>query len=98
MNKEMLFLQSLNQFIFNIESDHKKHWSNSIHDFKVSYSKGGKYYRIIKNYCGQKSVHSFVDDNGDIWKAAGWKAPNKNFARGNIFTIKQDQEVCQYGF
>jgi hypothetical protein len=64
---------------------------------KVSYSKGGKYYRIIREYCGQKSVHSFVDENGNIWKAAGWKAPAKNFARGNIFTIKQEQ-ICQYGF
>ena len=97
ISEQKNFLESLNQFILNIETDHKKHWANSIHDFKVSYSKGGKYYRIIREYCGQKSVHSFVDENGNIWKAAGWKAPAKNFVRGNIFTIKQDQ-VCKYGF
>jgi len=50
--------------------------------------------KFIKVITGpQKSVHSFIvlaDDDkfkrGDILKAASWKAPAKNFARGNVLT------------
>jgi hypothetical protein len=49
---------------------------------------GSKYIKIITG----SSVHSFIvrNDNGkfkagDILKAASWRAPAKNFARGNIF-------------
>ena len=52
---------------------------------------GAKYIRIVRanapdnNGEGQRSVHCFIDrSNGDILKAAGWKAPAKH-ARGNIF-------------
>jgi len=31
ISEQKNFLESLNQFILNIEADHKKHWSNSIH-------------------------------------------------------------------
>ena len=52
---------------------------------------GRKYFKIIKTG-GQRSVWGFVvkgDDDkkfkkGDILKAAGWKAPARNAARGNI--------------
>lgn len=54
-------------------------------------SEGGKYIKVITG--PQRSVHSFIvkaDDGkfkrGDILKAAGWAAPAKNFARGNVLT------------
>ena len=54
----------------------------------ISWKMGFKYIKVITG----SSVWGFVvnrhDDNkfrfGDILKAAGWKAPARNFARGNV--------------
>ena len=54
------------------------------------YEVGRKFIKVIKGGAGT-SVHSFIvtEDNGkfkkgDILKAASWRAPAKNFARGNL--------------
>ena len=67
---------------------------NSVLEFKNSldYRFGSKYIKIVTNNGGE-SVHSFIvcTDNdkkfkyGDILKAASWKTPARNFARGNVF-------------
>jgi len=55
-------------------------------DYLLDYEMGQRYIRLVKTHGGQQSAYGFVDrTNGDILKAAGWKAPAKNFARGNIF-------------
>lgn len=46
---------------------------------------GQKYIKVIHEDGDHRSVHSFVDKDGNIWKAASWKAPAKNFTRGSIF-------------
>jgi len=49
---------------------------------------GRKYVRIVMKPKGDTggSVHAFVNlENGDLLKAAGWKAPAKG-ARGNVLT------------
>ncbi|MDP6769446.1 MAG: hypothetical protein QF704_01970 [Anaerolineales bacterium] len=54
----------------------------------ISADYGKKYARIVKNdqLSGSRSVHTFVNMlNGDILKAGGWSAPQKNGVRGNIF-------------
>ena len=50
-----------------------------------------KYVHIISTDDNQRSSHSWVminDDKkfkqGDILKSAGWKAPARNFSRGNV--------------
>ena len=59
-----------------------------IFNASIRYEVGSKYIKVIT----ENSVHSFIVRNktdkfkpGDILKAASWKAPAKNFARGNIF-------------
>ena len=58
----------------------------------LSYEIGSRYVKVVK-YAGtpNASVHSFICMNdmgkfcrGDILKAANWKAPAKNHARGNV--------------
>jgi hypothetical protein len=52
---------------------------------------GKKYTRIVMTVNGRSnSVHCFIDNaNGDLYKAAGWKAPAKH-VRGNIVTGLDD--------
>jgi hypothetical protein len=48
---------------------------------------GKKYARIVSADADghHRSAWGFIDmTNGDVLKCAGWKAPAKNFARGNI--------------
>ena len=46
-----------------------------------TYTTGSRYWKVVRG----SSVHCFVDaTNGDVLKAASWKAPAKG-ARGNIF-------------
>lgn len=54
--------------------------------------KGRKYHRIVQDTLNketgemfnQRSVAGFLDNDGNILKAAGWKGPAKGI-RGNIF-------------
>ena len=63
--------------------------------FNIDYRRGRKFLKVVKEYWGSKSVHSFVcvkaHDQwkvGDILKAASWAQPAKNFARGNVLDPK----------
>ena len=63
-------------------------------------SEGHRYYKIISNNGGQRSVAGFIVKEGhpkfkegDLLMAASWAAPAKNFARGNVF----DEESFKTG-
>ena len=60
---------------------------SDIGQFGVEFEPGSKYVKVVKiSSGGSRSVHSFVEkETGAIWKAASWKAPAKNFVRGNVF-------------
>ena len=57
---------------------------------KLSFERGKRFVRIVAA-TGQgagtsRGAFGFIDTtNGDVLKAASWKSPAKNFARGNIF-------------
>jgi predicted PilT family ATPase len=60
--------------------------------------------KVYIKVCTDTSVHSFIvkEDTkqfrkGDILKAASWRSPAKNFARGNIFTSESYKNVCWAG-
>jgi hypothetical protein len=55
---------------------------------KFSAEAGRRYVRIVKasTHGTSRSVHCFVEQGtGNIFKAAGWKAPTTKHVRGNIF-------------
>jgi hypothetical protein len=60
---------------------------SDIGQFGVEFEPGSKYVKVVKvSSGGSSSVHSFVEkETGNIWKAASWKAPAKNFVRGNVY-------------
>jgi hypothetical protein len=60
---------------------------------------GKRYVRIVstESISDSRSAVCFVDKEGNIWKAASWKAPAKNFPRGNIFTLENHQ-FPPYGY
>ena len=54
-------------------------------------TEGSRYFKIISDKRGSRSVCGFVTKagdkkfrEGDMLKAAGWNAPARNFARGNV--------------
>ena len=77
----------LNEYLDHLRADYAKNgYSNKQYYFEV----GRKYIHVIMQD-NQRSSHSWVvmkPDNkfkfGDILKSASWKAPAKNFARGNV--------------
>jgi len=53
---------------------------------KLSMQYGRRYVRIVAERSGQQSVWGFVDTtNGNVLKAASWKAPATKYARGCIY-------------
>ena len=80
--------------LLSADSIEKRIRRNGVVEFKngIDHVCGSKYIKVTRSD-NQTSVHSFIvniyDDDkfkyGDILKAASWKSPARNFARGNIF-------------
>jgi hypothetical protein len=84
------FVEALSTFVvgcLDIAEAHRKQFYPNLPAITLETMPGKRYIRIVRGDVsnGQRSVHCFVDQtNGDVLKAAGWKAPAKH-ARGNIF-------------
>ena len=53
---------------------------------KVDFNVGRKYVKFITESSGNRSVYCFLDGEGNIYRAASWKAPSTKHIRGNIVT------------
>ena len=60
---------------------------------------GRRFIRIVKaNDRSSRGVHCFVEQStGNIYKAAGWKAPTTKHVRGNIFNANPLDGTNVYG-
>jgi hypothetical protein len=58
--------------------------------FGIEFEAGSKYVKVVSiSGGGSRSVHCFVEkENGNIWRAASWKAPARNHIRGNVYDQK----------
>ena len=63
-------------------------------------SEGSRYWKITSGRRNQRSVSGFIVkagdkkfQEGDMLKAAGWAAPARNFARGNVLDGRGVNEV-----
>lgn len=85
-----VFLKSLTEFV-NSRIDPQHHEAAT---FSVEF--GRKYAKIIQGrHYGGRSVYCFVDlENGDILKAATWKAPAPRGKRGSIFAADNGISCC----
>lgn len=60
----------------------------SFEPYTFGFDTGPKYHKVWQDNGTQKMVCFFVERaNGDVWKGS-WKAPVKNFVRGNILTVE----------
>lgn len=65
-------------------------WKSDTNKHEVRVEYGKKFAKLIHSTWGQGSVHCFVElANGNIHKAASYKAPQKNGVRGNIKDTKR---------
>jgi len=92
-----LWLERLNEFV---GSHMRKNFPNvNFYDFTVR--PGRKYARVVRHTSANSlgdSVFCFVRmSDGAILKAASWKAPALNYARGYIFDQDVSLSVTPYG-
>lgn len=84
----------IQEYVEHLQKDYDSKGGNQFIEFH--YELGRKYVHVIMHHVGQfsanqRSSHSWImlDDDkkfrrGDILKSASWKAPARNFMRGNV--------------
>jgi hypothetical protein len=78
-------------YLAEVKAASDKEWSDRKYTLPAptfSLDKNPKYIRVVITTFGQRSVHCFLDAEGNIYKAAGWKTPAKGI-RGNINNDKK---------
>jgi hypothetical protein len=79
-----------------IKAAHERKGYKFSHDV-LSVMPGKRYIRVVASHGGGRRVYCFVDKtNGDVLKAASWKAPAKH-ARGNIYAADPVAGCTEYG-
>jgi hypothetical protein len=83
MSKAQEFVDYLNARITAMGYNERRVQGNRVH---FSVMQGRKYARIVQDGGSQRSSYAFVDADGFIYKAAGWKAPAK-WARATVDSV-----------
>jgi len=79
----------LNVLTENTRKHFAKHYpSLDLPQFEVE--PGRKYNKVVM-VDNQRMVHSFVDNEGNVYKAAGWRAP----AKGVRYNLDRDMDVLR---
>lgn len=97
-----LFPQKLATFVEGVQAMVSKHYAAELTNLTppvFTVTEGRRYLRVVRTetFGASRSVFCFVDKtNGDILKAATWKAPAKH-ARGNVFDENPLDAVTRCG-
>jgi len=96
------FETALASFVEKLQVSVNEHYAKNYKNLSPSVisvdPRGSKYKRIVTTSGSSRSVHCFIEvATGDIWKAASWKAPAKNFPRGNIYNDDPTTGTNVYG-
>lgn len=100
---EKSFDEALAEFCEKTRQAHQDAWDRgapSVQNTKgVECMHGKKYVRVVstESLGTSRSAICFIDKEGNIWKPSSWKAPAKNFPRGNIFNLENHQ-FPPYGY
>ena len=89
------FQTKLDEYVKLVQQLNDEHWKECNFSYAQSpliiTEEGTRYIKVMKQdraldgKLSRKSIHTFIDKtNGDILKAATYKAPAKNGVRGNI--------------
>ena len=88
------------QKLVDLASTHIKGVYQGDYKFKVN----KKYIKVFDTNIENepRSVWCFIDMNGYIWKPASWNTPAKNFARGSVNEVINEEnqatiKLWQYG-
>ena len=71
------------------------HWQTQHGDtaWKLDYSLGRKYHRLFTEHTTQRSCYAFIDNDGNVYKSASWKAPAKGI-RFHIDQLLEHPQLC----
>jgi len=91
MTDQADFEARLAEFVKAIQVNIEKHYETNLkvlYDLKryptYELTRGPKFIRVVEAGAAQRSVYCFLDYQGNIYKADGWKKPAKH-VRGSIF-------------
>lgn len=80
---------AVEKYVQGVQKKMNEYWADMKYTFApaptITWEYAPKYIRVWKIEQGGKSIHTFIDStNGNVLKAASWKAPVKNNPRSNV--------------
>jgi hypothetical protein len=82
LETRMRVLELMEEYVQAVRDATAKYFADRLPNLQapMTYAEPGRRFaRIVQERANQRTVHAFVDlTNGDVIKAAGWKAPQKD--------------------